>query len=180
MNRFERDLQRCISGVMERWEKIHLGYPSVSLQQVGIPPYPIKLNQSIVRKVINKHGLSSAQLVEVQKGVNSPLMIFESNSLPGAKLLLTQTVHNSESLIVAIHKGQMGKNPTNEIRSIYPKATAIILLWIEKKLLLAADKQRSQQWLEDRARSNSARYLAIAGGVKSLISERQSQGGMKL
>ncbi|PWU06130.1 MAG: hypothetical protein C5B47_07995 [Verrucomicrobia bacterium] len=182
MNQFERDLERFIAGNMDRRTKFHFGYPSAELRRAGVPPYPLMLNQSVIRKILDKHELSVAQLIQVQAALNTPIMIFKSAVVPDAKLLLTQIVVNEKSVVLAIHPGgKMGhKAIVSEVKSVHPRPTEHVLMWMEKGLLLAADKQRSQQWLEDRSRYNSGRYLAIAGQVKSLTFKSQSQGGMKL
>lgn len=182
MNQFERDLARFVEGSLDRRKKFYFGYPSADLQKAGIPPYSLMLNQSIVRKILEKHELSAAQLVRVQATLNTPLMIFQSASIPEARLLLTPITVVEKSVVLAIHpSGKMGhKIAVSEIRSIHPRPSEHILTWIEKGLLLAADKQKIQRWLEDRSGYNSRRYLAIAGRAKPLISQQQSQGGMKL
>lgn len=182
INQFERDLALFVNGGLDRRKKFYFGYPSTDLQKAGIVPYRIMLNQSVVRKILDKHELSVEQLIQVQAALNSPLMIFQSASIPGAKLLLTPITVAEKSVVLAIHPGgKMGhRTAVSEIRSIHPRPVEHVLMWIENRLLLAVDKRRSQQWLEDRSRYNSGRYLAIAGRAQSLTSQEQSQGGMKL
>ncbi len=182
MNQFEKDLARFVAGTLDRRKKFHFGYPSADLRRAGVPPYPLMLNQSVVRKILDKHELSVTQLIQVQAALNTPIMIFKSAVVPDAKLLVTPIVANGRSVVLAIHpSGKMGhKAVVSEVKSIHPRPTEHVLMWMEKGLLLAVDMQKSQQWLEDRSRYNSGRYLAIAGRVQSLISHQQSQGGMQL
>lgn len=166
-----------VTGTIGRRKKLHFGNPSLPLQLAGVPPYPMKLNQSVVRKILEKHELSVAQLIQVQAALNSPLMIFKSASVPAARLLLTPIPANEKSIVIAIHPGgKMGQTTVSEVKSIHPRPAQHILLWMENGLLIAADKQKCQPWLEDRSRYNSERYLAMAGRAKPLISEQQSQG----
>ncbi len=183
MTQIERDLRRYTSQEMPRRKRFWWGMSAGVLQEIGIPPHPMMISGAILKKAIEKHSLSVKQLVAVQRELNSPLMVFKSCCIPHSMLLLTSvTAEQARSVVVILNQSTRGhKNPINEIKSIHPSPSEIILLEMEMGLLLAADKIRSQQWLENLALgSDSARYLAIMGQVKSLTPQRQSQGGIKL
>jgi hypothetical protein len=176
MNQFERELKRYAFQGIPRNERLFFGVPSGPLQRAGVPPYPMLMSGTILKKVLTKHSLSVSQLILVQEKLNVPIMVFKSDSISGAKLSLSPITSKETPIVVAIHQEKLGRKSINAVKSIHPRPVEQLLLWMEKGLLLAADKVKSQQWLENRARCNTERYLAIAGQIKSLTSEQQSQG----
>ncbi len=108
MNQFEKDLRRYAVQGIPRRERLFFGMPSTPLQGAGISPYPMLMSGSVLEKILTKHSLSLEQLISVQQELHSPIMVFASDSIPGAKLLITSLVRTEKPIVVAIHQSKLG------------------------------------------------------------------------
>ena len=111
--------------------------------------------QFVAAKAVKKHGLTFGDLMNLPSLVHAPVMIFSSQTEPGAFVTLIDRRSGHESLVVATHcLIHRNLGPQHSVRSVYPKRQTSILEWINNGLLLYEDKKKSHVWLQDSAPSN--------------------------
>ncbi|MEG1686220.1 MAG: hypothetical protein RR319_09830, partial [Bacteroides sp.] len=101
-----------------------------------------------------KHDFDLAELMNLPKSLEDPLMIFDSTKKDGSKVILTELQHNGNNFVVVIRVHNKGRGRLNiginDIRSIYPKDNVHgVLDWINSKdnLLLYADKKKALEYI---------------------------------
>lgn len=122
------------------------------------------MKQSVITKAFEKHRIEPAALASLPGKVANPVMVFRSRTVPGAFTLLLDAKMRDESLIVAIHFGELqGRGRFGLIPTIHPKPAASILWWIEQGDCVLKNQKKCQDWLQNSAPSNWEQYAGRLG-----------------
>lgn len=116
---------------------------------------PVMMNQSVLRKAVEKHCLDTLAFVNLPSRVSSPVMIFDSHTHPGSFVLVTDLVIGDKPAVLAIHKTHTRNSGSfNAVRSIHLRDLYQIRLWLEDGLLRFENKEKRQAILQDSAPCN--------------------------
>jgi hypothetical protein len=147
------------NGELKASDIIRFGNTSHILQQFGFPDLPVEMAQSVLKKAVNKkHNVEIGDLKGLGTALQYPLAILKSKHGPEHRVLLTKLRHKDGNIVVAVELNatQMGFE-VSDITSVHPKRDESVMRWVfEDNLLVAYDKSKGREWLEDSARSNSS------------------------
>jgi hypothetical protein len=126
--RFNEELQMQMEGTLPKGHIYKLGYPDEKLIAARVPYLPIELSaQRLAVKASESYGhpFSIANLLNLPKAINEPIMIFNSAKGDGSKVILLDLQCKGSNYVAIVrvqYKGSGRGNPQiNDIRSIYPK-----------------------------------------------------------
>lgn len=160
---FPAQLQLWQSGQFQRGDYFTLGRPSPALLSAGFDDFPVTMTPSVANKILSVHGLTATDLSSLPAALDQPIMVFDSQTQLGSKVLLTQ-LNDRDNHVVAVELGRTLRGQTvNDVRSIYSKDARIVEMWIDHGLNCYAHPQKSQVWLQGQAPSNSERLTAKLG-----------------
>ena len=166
-NRFNSELQMQIEGTLPQGHIYSLGYPSEILREAGIPDLPIEVAAIVIAKKSdprykNSHPFELLEIKDLPNAIQYPVMVFDSKTIKGSKVVLTELQSKGTYFIVAIETNRKQSEKTNvieinSIRSIYPKnrLLEIISNWQNSGLLRYANKKKASA-LVSQLQSNSA------------------------
>ena len=172
-NRFNSELQMQIEGTLPQGHIYRLDSPDSILQQAGIPDLTIELNAATLAKKSNpnyknSHPFELSKIKDLPNAINNPVMVFDSKTRKGSKVILTELQSEGINFVVVIetnHKKGSNNNVVeiNSIRSIYPKIQLFdaILNWHDNGLLLYVNKEKALAFTSQ-LRSNSAEVVEKA------------------
>ena len=151
--KFLADLNRFNEGKMLSHEHFNLGQPCPLLVALGLPNEPVRLNQSILKKHIEKHNLSKESVEGLYEALRHPIMIYRWGTTSPSTTIISETEQNGRKLTFGIQVTTIdGKIQVNDIRSIHGKeADRLIkdinspvidfakddLLWVNKEKVLS-------------------------------------------
>jgi len=152
-SRFNEELQRQIAGALPPKHIYELGRPGIILQSAGVPDLPIQvtaktLNEKASPNYKNSHPFDLADIKDLPKAIQDPIMVFDSKTRTGSKVILTELKSNSVNFVVAMEisrKSEYNKAiGINSIRSLYPKdQIGDIFNWSRLGLLKYANKEKA-------------------------------------
>jgi hypothetical protein len=95
------------------------------------------------------HPFELSELKNLPKAIQDPVMIFDSKTIVGRIVILTELKNNGYNFVVTMeiyHKGEFNKGAIeiNSIRSVYPKdQIRDILSWAENGYLKYVNRKKS-------------------------------------
>jgi hypothetical protein len=127
---------------------IDVGTPSPQLLQAGVPDRPLRTSAAILAKAHFDHGVTLSALRQLPDLLDSPFMVFDSDTVPGSFVVVTDKVIRERPLIVAISPdAARGGDAFNFVPSLYPKdRLQAIQGWMDKGLLKWRDESKSPPW----------------------------------
>lgn len=183
--RFNEQLDRLENGEMPSNEYLSVGRPTGVMREF-IPDLPVIARQKVIRKAINKHGLSISDIKNLPSAMSNPIFVFRSKA--GTISILTELKDNSgRNIFVSVElsvEKQMGHQfmEVNDVLTIHGREIEnVVLPIVENDSLVWVNKEKGQRWLSS-AKSNSQ---AIANDVLSSAAkvienfENPSIGGEK-
>jgi len=151
MNRRLSDYQH---GKLAKEYIFRIGKPSSILKAAGVPDNEITIFQNVITKASSKHGIKASDLVDIARNIQAPLAVFDSATVPGAKVVLTEIKKGDRHIIAAMHLVKLrGSLAVNDIKSIHARPEGQIYDWIDKGLLRSLDKEKGQWLLEREGRA---------------------------
>ena len=63
-------------GTLPTYKILKLGRPSETLLGIGVPDGSISLRQSVIKKILEKHGLGYDLISKLPEAINDPIAIF--------------------------------------------------------------------------------------------------------
>jgi hypothetical protein len=137
-------------GTLKDTDSALLGETPGVLQRLGAPKLPIQISGAVINKVLKgKHSFTMTPdlLRQIPAQLYEPLMVFDSATEPGSKVVLTELVNKiGEAIVVPIHlEVTTGRITVNEIASVYGRTNAQQKLenWAKDGLLRYYDKDKA-------------------------------------
>lgn len=121
--KFNKQLDLFGKGKMRSSDKFSLGHPSDILLATGLPDSEIEMTQSVLKKHLQKHGLSVSDVRDLAINIQSPIMVYEWGTKAKSSVIITDvSVPDGRKITVAIRVEKDGKRLSiNEISSIHGK-----------------------------------------------------------
>lgn len=152
---FRANLDKALSDRRSVDVPITVGKSPEVFKAVGIPDLPVVISRDTVRKATNgvKHNVPIDVVRNLPSLLADPAMIFDSDSVAGAKVVAIESVDASgRPVIVALQVAQKARSnqlEVNRIASIYGRdKVQAVQSWIDKGLLRYVHPQKSQQWFQ--------------------------------
>ena len=170
-NRFNNELQMQIDGTLPKGHIYDLGYPSAILLSAGIENLLIELSaERIAIKASpdyrRKHHFDLPSIKDLVKAINNPIAVFKSTRQDGAKVILTDLLHNGCHFVVIMNHytnphSRKEHISVNSVKSLYPKDNVADLMnWFRSgdKLIAWVDKEKALNFISTQSTN------LIAGG----------------
>ena len=127
---------------------VSVGTTSPTLQAAGIPAGNLRTSARVLSKVVFDHGVTKSVLKKLPDLLDAPVMVFESDTVPGSYVAVTSEMVRGLPLIVAISPEQVtGGASFNFVPSLYPKDDLnAIQRWLKAGHLRYIDKKQSPGW----------------------------------
>lgn len=134
---------------------ISLGNPSEILLVSQIDNTELFIRESVLRQHMRKHGLTSTDLQNLPRAIQTPLMVYEWGEKAKSQVVVTGIEHGTQRITVAIKLERGGQHvEVNEVASVHGKDIERLLTDMnttktsfEKDNLKYIDKKRVVAWL---------------------------------
>ena len=175
----KRQLDKWLTGNMERDSYFNLGNTPQSLQRLGAKNLPVIMSQEVIVKITGgKHSISLDEIAKLPNQIANPAMTFKG-SVPGSFVVLTEMTDKSgNDVIAAIHLSRKQKRmQVNRIASLYGKDNVANYVKnnIDAGNLLDADTKKAPMWFTNRGLQLPKLVQTIID-AKSTIPQNQHKG----
>ncbi|MCK9479845.1 MAG: strawberry notch family protein, partial [Firmicutes bacterium] len=156
---FSKQVDEWLKGEMKSDEHFKLGNTPAVLKALGAKKLPLIMTQDVIVKITGrKHSISLDEIKQLPQQIADPIMIFASDTVPGAFVVLTELLDkNGNDLVVAIHLNKKQTHiSVNRVASVHPrtapgKSKNVIGSFVEAQIkrgnLRYVDKNKSDEWL---------------------------------
>ncbi|HEV6963940.1 LPD38 domain-containing protein [Roseateles sp.] len=122
--------------------------PLPVLAAVGLPDLPVHTTGDRLMKMHYDHGLTRADLKALPELLANPVMVFDSATQPGAKVLVLDLWRRGMPVVAAVRPNvELKRVEVNLLASAYPKDKPEQLgAWVQQGLLKYADKSKTRAW----------------------------------
>lgn len=152
---FRSELAKVEAGTLPTYKILKLGRPSETLLGIGVPDRPISLRQSVIKKILEKHGLGYDLISKLPEAINDPIAIFSYPKNENVRDILLELRDKNGRAIMASLKLNVSTQRYGEVSdlaTVHPKENiGRIYDWIKKGRLLYWDKQKGRKFLQDSA-----------------------------
>lgn len=152
---FRSELAEVEAGTLPTYKILKLGRPSKTLLGLGVPDRPISLRQSVIKKILEKHGLGYDLISKLPEAINDPIAIFSYPKNENVRDILLELRDKNGRAIMASLKLNVSTQRYGEVSdlaTVHPKENiGRIYDWIKKGRLLYWDKQKGRKFLQDSA-----------------------------
>ena len=152
---FRSELAEVEAGTLPTYKILKLGRPSETLLGIGVPDRPISLRQSVIKKILEKHGLGYDLISKLPEAINDPIAIFSYPKNENVRDILLELRDKNGRAIMASLKLNVSTQRYGEVSdlaTVHPKENiGRIYDWIKKGRLLYWDKQKGRKFLQDSA-----------------------------
>lgn len=154
---FAKQVDAWREGVLPVKESLSLGNTPDALVQSGAPQLPLKMDQSVLRKITGPlknggHELGDDLVKQLPTQLNDPLLVFKSRSQPNSLVVITEMTDQKQNpIIVAVRMNAKEKYyEVNKIASAYGKrgVESFLQKHIDEGNLLYANKEKAAEWLQ--------------------------------
>lgn len=150
--RFNKELQRYVSGEMDKNEILHLGNPQGVIKEF-LPNLPIVMRQRIIKKGSEKrHNVDVAAIMDMPKSLSAPIFVFQ-RSTDTIGVLTDMKDREGKNVCVAIELNKRIQNgavhlEVNDVRSFHGREFKnIIEPIVNNRTLMWADKEKGLAYL---------------------------------
>lgn len=150
--RFNEELQRYVSGEMDKNEILHLGNPQGVIKEF-LPNLPIVMRQRIIKKGSEKrHNVDVAAIMDMPKSLSAPIFVFQ-RSTDTIGVLTDMKDREGKNVCVAIELNKRIQNgavhlEVNDVRSFHGREFKnIIEPIVNNRTLMWADKEKGLAYL---------------------------------
>lgn len=179
---FRSELAEVEAGTLPTYKILKLGRPSKTLLGLGVPDRPISLRQSVIKKILEKHGLGYDLISKLPEAINDPIAIFSYPKNENVRDILLELRDKNGRAIMASLKLNVSTQRYGEVSdlaTVHPKENiGRIYDWIKKGRLLYWDKQKGRKFLQDSALIKLEQYgteLSPLLSASENISESQGE-----
>jgi len=181
---FRTDIDRYFTGAMKSNEVLTVTKrtPAI-LRAVGAPDLPITINQSILKKVQEKHPEITAAIIKtLPEKLTDPLAVFKSDNpkTPNNKVVFTEHIINGKPVIAAIEfNAERNGIQVNSVRSVYDKnltaknTTDILNKWVNKNLIEYIDDTRDTE-ITDKIKKDLAKNHDFGAPIAPVLDKSTS------
>lgn len=153
--KYGEQIDGWLRGKMPSNGVFELGKTPGIFQKLGAKNLPVIMPQEVISKITGgKHDISLDEIKKLPSVLADPLMIFNSATVPGAFVTLTELTDKAgNSVVVALHLNRVKDHfNVNRISSVYGKSNVVgfINRQIEDGNLRYIDKEKSEIWSQDR------------------------------
>ena len=153
--RFNEELEKFSKGEMRSSDKFDLGNPSLILRASGLPESRIEMTQSVLRKHLDKHGISVHDIKGLPYALQSPIMVYEWGDKARSSVILTNVeLPDGRKITVSIRLEKNGERlSVNEVNSVHGKELGRLIADMNTKKsdfgkdnLRYVDKEKALNW----------------------------------
>lgn len=150
---------------------VAIGDTSAALQAAGLPAGELRTSPAVLAKVVFDHGVPKSMLKRIPELLESPVMVFASDSVAGRYVAVTSEMVRGQPLVVAISPEETrGARTFNFVPSLYPKDDLrAIQRWLNDGKLRYLDKEQSPQWLGSTRLQLPGEYRSAKGLQSSSV-----------
>jgi 2-polyprenyl-3-methyl-5-hydroxy-6-metoxy-1,4-benzoquinol methylase len=156
--KFNEELEMQIKGTLPANHVYELGHPGDVLQVAGVRDLPIQLyaNRLALKaspEYRRNHPFELSDIKDLPQALNHPIAVFDSATVKGATVVLTELQSNGKNFVVAMSvltnaDGKAIAAEINDVRSIYPKDRATgVAGWINRGYMRWVDKEKMNSFL---------------------------------
>jgi hypothetical protein len=155
---FNEELERQAQGTLPKEHVYQLGHPGGVLQVAGVRDLPIRLSANRLALKASpdyrrNHPFDIRDIKNLPQALNHPIAVFDSATVEGSKVILTELQSNGNNFVVAMSVRRSSDGASidaeiNDIRSIYPKDYKKgIIDWVNRGYLKWVDKEKMKNFL---------------------------------
>ena len=179
---FHSELSEVEVGTLPTYKILKLGRPSETLLGIGVPDGSISLRQSVIKKILEKHGLGYDLISKLPEAINDPIAIFSYPQDKNVRNMLLELRDDMGRAIIASLKLNVSTQRHGEVSdllTVHPKENfGRIYSWIKGGKLLYWNKQKGRKFLQDSAPANWAQQEEILSPLfPPSENASESQGG---
>ncbi len=179
---FRSELAEVEAGTLPTYKILKLGRPSETLLGIGVPDGSISLRQSVIKKILEKHGLGYDLISKLPEAINDPIAIFSYPQDKDVRNMLLELRDDMGRAIIASLKLNVSTQRHGEVSdllTVHPKENfGRIYSWIKGGKLLYWNKQKGRKFLQDSAPANWAQQEEILSPLfPPSENASESQGG---
>lgn len=145
---FDANVDAVLDGTKPESEAVAVSSAPAVLTALGMKPLPLATTGDRIAKMHFDHGLTRSEIKSLPDMIERPVMVFESETQPGSKVLVLDMWKNGLPVIAAVAPDKNLKRiQVNLLASAYPKNTTGPLgKWFRDGLLRYADKDKARAW----------------------------------
>jgi hypothetical protein len=145
---FAEKVDMVLDGTLPESEVVGVVRDAPVLTALGMPELPLATTGDRIAKMHYDHGMTRAEIAALEQEVQNPVMVFESDSIPGAKVVLTSMWRDGAPVIAAVRPNvRLKRFEVNLLASAYGKDRIEQLgRWNDAGLLRYFDKQKASAW----------------------------------
>ena len=150
--RFNEELQRYVSGEMDKNEMLHLGNPQGVIKEF-LPNLPIVMRQRIIKKGSEKrHNVDVAAIMDMPESLSAPIFVFQ-RSTDTIGVLTDMKDREGKNVCVAVELNKRIQNgavylEVNDVRSFHGREVKnIVEPIVNNHTLMWADKEKGLAYL---------------------------------
>lgn len=159
---FREQLREVEAGTLPTHKILKLGNPSETLMELGVPDRPITLRQSVISKIIEKHGIGYDLISRLPESINDPIAVFSYPQDKNVRDVLVELRDRNGRAIVAslkLNVSTQRHGEVSDLKSVHPKENfGRIYDWIRKGKTLYWNKQKGRKFLQDSVPANWEQY----------------------
>ncbi len=137
------------NGMQAKGTVYHLGEASEILQSAGIPKLPIEMasRRLLDKSMQDNHPFDLLELIGLPKAIQDPIAVFNSSTVPGAFVVMTEIQHNKKNFVIALHVIKKKNNvDINDIRSVYPRRANQIQSALDNDMATYINPSKLKKW----------------------------------
>jgi hypothetical protein len=141
-------IQSGIKGEPPGRQPVAVGSIAPALRAAGIPDGALRISPTILSKAVFDHGVTKSVLKRLPEMLQSPVMVFESDTVLGSFVVVTSEMVNEKPLLVVVSPQEStGAKTFSFVPSLYPKEDiSAIQRWLASGKLRYLDTEQSPQW----------------------------------
>ncbi len=124
------------------------------LKELGAESLPVTIHpETVYKAIIGKHNLDIDSLAQLPKALDEPIMVFDSKTVPGDFVVMTEIVDKKgKTVVAAIHlSGKESRHKINLIASVYGKDNEKTFIdWLKSGLGRYVDMKKASAWAQSR------------------------------
>lgn len=154
---------------------IPLGKTPEVLVRLGAPDVNLTINRDVIRKATNgvKHNVTMEAIKALPEQLANPVMVFDSKTLPGNLVVLTEfNDGRGAPVVAAVHLSKIAGRGmvVNEITSVHGREPATqISGWVRDGLMRYRHQEKSLEWF--RVRGLQLPKSGNQGGMESVLTD---------
>lgn len=157
---YREQLKQFFAKTFKGWY-IEVTRPKKFLLECGVPNNPIVITPATLAKKINKHSLTKEHLINLNTNINTPLLVYESETYTGAFNVITERQNHEGLICVSLHPNKaINKTTINEIATISGRNIDQLIKWAEDGRLIDGNTEKTKKVLiGSRFNSMKSEYL---------------------